>query len=146
MIVICNNANFNTWLTLRSALWPTCPQEEHRAEMNEILASPHHTAFMIQTKDDAFVALAEVALRHDYVNGCESSPVAFLEGIYTAESARRQGCASRLIAQVQQWAKQQGCSELASDTDITNLDSQRLHAALGFSETERVVFYRKTLA
>ena len=28
-----------------------------------------------------------------------------------------------------------GCSELASDTDIANLDSQRLHAALGFAET-----------
>ncbi|CAI1012392.1 aminoglycoside 6'-N-acetyltransferase [Serratia quinivorans] len=146
MIVICNNVNFNAWLALRAALWPNCPPEEHRAEMNEILTSPHHAAFMIQAADGAFIALAEVALRHDYVNGCESSPVAFLEGIYTAGSARRQGCASQLITQVQLWAKQQGCSELASDTDIANLGSQHLHAALGFSETERVVFYRKTLA
>ena len=68
-----------------------------------------------------------------------------LEGIYTVEGARRRGWAARLIAQVQEWAKQQGCSELASDTDIANLDSQRLHAALGFAETELVVFYRKTL-
>lgn len=145
MIVNCDHDNLDAWLALRSALWPTCPLEEHRVEMREILASPYHTAFMARGLDGAFVGFAEVALRHDYVNGCESSPVAFLEGIYTVECARRQGWAAHLIAQVQEWAKQQGCSELASDTDIANLDSQRLHAALGFAETERVVFYRKTL-
>lgn len=99
--------------------------------MREILASPHHSAFMARGLDGAFVGFAEVALRYDYVNGCESSPVAFLEGIYTVEGARRQGWAARLIAQVQEWAKQQGCSELASDTDIANLDSQRLHGGAG---------------
>ncbi|HAT3730209.1 TPA: aminoglycoside 6'-N-acetyltransferase [Serratia marcescens] len=145
MIVICDHDNLDAWLALRAALWPSSSPEDHRAEMREILASPHHSAFMARGLDGAFVGFAEVALRYDYVNGCESSPVAFLEGIYTVEGARRQGWAARLIAQVQEWAKQQGCSELASDTDIANLDSQRLHAALGFAETERVVFYRKTL-
>lgn len=91
MIVNCDHDNLDAWLALRSALWPTCPLEEHRAEMREILASPHHTAFMARGLDGAFVGFAEVALRHDYVNGCESSPVAFLEGIYTVECARRQG-------------------------------------------------------
>ena len=69
-----------------------------------------------------------------------------MEGIYTVEGARRQGWAARLIAQVQEWAKQQGCSELASDTDIANLDSQRLHAALGFAETGGWCFTAKRWA
>ncbi len=91
MIVICDHDNLDAWLALRTALWPSSSPEDHRAEMREILASPHHTAFMARGLDGAFVGFAEVALRYDYVNGCESSPVAFLEGIYTVERARRQG-------------------------------------------------------
>jgi aminoglycoside 6'-N-acetyltransferase I len=36
-------------------------------------------------------------------------------------------------------------SELASDALIDNVDSHRMHATLGFQETERVVGFRKRL-
>lgn len=144
MIVNCDHDNLDAWLALRSALWPTCPREEHRAEMREILASPHHTAFM--ARGWTALSLALPRSRCATIMSTAANRRRWRFGrIYTAERARRQGWAARLIAQVQEWAKQQGCSELASDTDIANLDSQRLHAALGFAETERVVFYRKTL-
>lgn len=80
MIVICDHDNLDAWLALRTALWPSSSPEDHRAEMREILASPHHSAFMARGLDGAFVGFAEVALRYDYVNGCESSPVAFWKG------------------------------------------------------------------
>lgn len=38
-----------------------------------------------------------------------------------------------------------GCAELASDTALDNLAAQAAHLALGFEETERVVFYRMAL-
>jgi len=89
---------------------------------------------------------AEASLRRDYVNGCETSPVAFLEGIYVAPQARCQGVGRALDRAVQDWAIQRGCQEYASDALIDNRDSHAFHAALGFEETERVVYFRRRLS
>ena len=43
------------------------------------------------------------------------------------------------------WAQAQGCDELASDALLDNETSQAMHRALGFEETERVVFFRKLI-
>ena len=88
---------------------------------------------------------AEASLRHDYVNGCDTSPVAFLEGMYVAPVMRGQGVARALVAAVQAWARSRGCSELASDAALDNLGSHQMHKALGFAETQRVVYFRKML-
>lgn len=88
---------------------------------------------------------AEASLRHDYVNGCETSPVAFLEGIYVAPEYRRRGIARALCDAVEEWALGHGCTEFASDAPIDNEESHQMHAALGFEEMERVVCFRKTL-
>ena len=84
-------------------------------------------------------------MRADYVNGTNSSPVAFLEGIYVVAELRRKGTGSALVAAVSAWARSAGCSELASDALLENVSSHAVHRALGFQETERVVFFRKEL-
>jgi aminoglycoside 6'-N-acetyltransferase I len=86
---------------------------------------------------------AEAAIRTDYVNGAQSSPVGFLEGLYVVPHGRRNGVARLLVAAVTRWAAECGCSELASDAALANTASQALHRALGFEETERVVYFRK---
>lgn len=91
------------------------------------------------------IGLAEASLRSDYVNGTESSPVAFLEGLYVVPQARRKGVAASLVAAVCGWARGAGCRELASDAALENAISQVVHRALGFEETERVVFFRRVL-
>lgn len=88
-------------------------------------------------------ALLEAAIRCDYVNGCDTSPVLFLEGIYVVPGMRHQGIARALCTSIEQWGASRGCAEFASDTSIDNVDAQALHRALGFDETERVVFFRK---
>ena len=45
----------------------------------------------------------------------------------------------------EQWARAQGCAELASDALLDNHASHRFHAGAGFEETERVVYFRKRL-
>lgn len=92
------------------------------------------------------MGFAEAALRHDYVNGCTTSPVAFLEGVYVRSRCRKRGVARLLCRAVERWAAGMGCSELASDTDLGNAASQQMHTALGFDETERVIYYRKLIA
>lgn len=91
------------------------------------------------------VGFAEAAVRTDYVNGADSSPVPFLEGLYVVPEARRKGAAADLVAAVAAWAREMGYRELASDARLENEASHALHRALGFEETERVVFFRKSL-
>jgi aminoglycoside 6'-N-acetyltransferase I len=133
------------WLALRLALWPHCTPEEHLQEMAAFLREPRRYAQWIAYDAGDPVGLAEAAVRHDYVNGAEGSPVVFLEGIYVAPHARRRGIAGQLIARVADWARSQGIRELASDAELHNTLSHAMHAALGFHETERVVFFRLLL-
>lgn len=84
-------------------------------------------------------------MRQDYVNGCASSPVAFLEGIYVTPAERGHGVARGLVEQVALWARRYSSTELAPDAELANTDSYTMHRALGFYETERVVFFCKNL-
>jgi aminoglycoside 6'-N-acetyltransferase I len=134
------------WLALRMKLWPMTPADEHRNELAQQLADPARFAALLALDDNGrAVGFAEAALRADYVNGCASSPVAFLEGIYVEPSRQRRGIARALCAAIERWAVARGCTELASDAQIENGASHHFHHAIGFTPTERVVFYRKEL-
>jgi aminoglycoside 6'-N-acetyltransferase I len=110
------------WLALRRALWPECPDGEHRAQMAAFAAAPaRYAQFMVYTAARTPAGFAEAAIGHDPVNGTSSSPVAVLE-----------------------WARRSGCTELASDALLDNEVSHAMHWALGFEETERVVCLRKS--
>lgn len=134
------------WCRLRQMLWAETSAADHVLETAAMLAGPDRFAAFLAVTDEGDVAgFAEASLRFDYVNGCETSPVAFLEGIFVAAEFRRRGMGSVLVAAVADWAREKGVGELASDADIANQQSIALHGALGFSETERVVCFRKLL-
>jgi aminoglycoside 6'-N-acetyltransferase I len=132
---------------LRHSLWPQLGESEHRTELETSLAAPSGdgAVFVAHDASGRLLGFAEAALRHDYVNGCDTSPVAYLEGIYVDPSSRRTGVARALVASVSAWGAALGSLELASDSPLDNETSQRMHEALGFEETERVVFFRKRL-
>jgi aminoglycoside 6'-N-acetyltransferase I len=146
MIERCMTVEHAGWLLLRKALWPRCTSARHASEMSTFCANPDRFAQFVafDGKRNA-VGFIEVALRSDYVNGTTTSPGAFLEGIFVAPPARRKGIARALVTRAEQWARSAGCSEFASDARIENAASHSMHRALGFSETERVVYFRKTL-
>ncbi|WP_085655832.1 aminoglycoside 6'-N-acetyltransferase [Pseudomonas sp. B11(2017)] len=145
-IQTCQSSEQPGWLPLRQALWPDAPEHEHRDDIEQQLKAPQrYINFVAYDPQNHPVGLAEASLRSDYVNGTDSSPVVFLEGIYVVPQQRRHGVAARLIEQVAQWGRENGCVEMASDTGLDNLVSQATHKALGFEETERVVYFRRPL-
>jgi GNAT superfamily N-acetyltransferase len=111
----------------------------------EIATIGEAVAFIARNAANEAVGFAEATLRHDYVNGCSSSPVLFLEGIYVRPVVRRKGIARSLCNAVADWGKSLGCVEFGSDAPLENSASHALHTALGFEETQRVVFFRKPL-
>jgi aminoglycoside 6'-N-acetyltransferase I len=132
------------WLVLRIALWPEGSEAEHLSGMADALARGHYVRLAVTASGSA-IGLVEAARRVDYVNGTTSSPVAFLEGLYVEPQWRRRGVARALVESVGAWALRQGLSELASDSLIDNVAAHAAHRALGFEETERVVYFRRAL-
>ena len=132
------------WLELRGMLWDDTERSEHEAEMVQIVAEPSRfVVFLAVASGGRSAGFAEVSVRTDYVNGCDSSPVAFLEGIYVRPEFRRRGVARLLCEAAQRWGRSRDCAELASDAHIDNTVSRSMHLGLGFQETERVVYFRK---
>lgn len=142
----CNSPDQPGWLDFRLALWPDASADEHREYMAMALAQPErYLQLMMYDERRAPIGFIEGSIRADYVNGTETSPVGFVEGVYVTPEWRRRGVARRLFDAVADWARARGCRELASDALIDNDTSQRAHLALGFRETERVVYYVKQL-
>ena len=145
MIKRCTLLDLNGWLPLRAALWPDSAQDNDE-DRRIILDTPERYLVLIFIDENGNASgFAEASIRTDYVNGTSSSPVAFLEGLYVRPVNRGQGVARQLVMGVQQWAKEMDCTELASDALLDNRASHAMHKALGFAETERVVYFLKSL-
>jgi aminoglycoside 6'-N-acetyltransferase I len=142
---------------LREALWPDASAEEHARELVQLLmdetSAPTPAILLVaesnespsETGEAMLVGFLEADLR-SHADGCDTSrPVGFIEGWYVVEDYRRQGIAKRLLARAEDWARAQGCLEMASDTWIDNELSQRVHEALGYEVVDRCVHYRRKL-
>lgn len=128
---------------MRRALWPD--EAGLESDTAAMLAAPERLALIARDDRGGAAGFAEAAIRRDYVNGCDTSPVLFLEGIYVAPDRRMQGVARALAEQASRWGRAFGCTEFASDALLDNADSHAFHAAIGFEETERVVYFRRAL-
>ena len=135
------------WGEMRHALWDFESSADHadQAARDYLSGNNDRIAFIAVGDAGEPVGFAEATLRRDYVEGCETSPVAFLEGIYVEPDHRCSGIARALSDAVADWGRKRGCSEFASNALIDNTASHAFHTAIGFAETLRVVFFRKEL-
>ena len=129
---------------LACKLWPDNTAEEMCAEMGEILAKTD-SAFFLAYVEDVPIGFAQCQLRYDYVEGTDSSPVGYLEGIYVASEYRKHGIARELLAACETWAKSKDCTEFASDCELENVQSLQFHLNVGFEEANRIICFTKKL-
>ena len=128
---------------LASRMWEHAPAEL-ASEFTELTASTEAACFLAMDGEKA-VGFAQCQLRHDYVEGCETSPVGFLEGIYVDAACRRSGIARALLSACEDWARNIGCTEFASDCEIDNHGSHAWHLKNGFDEMGRTIWFAKKL-
>lgn len=125
-------------------MWSGHTVDELEAEFSETLLC-EHSAFFIKYSNHVPAGFAQCGLRSDYVEGTESSPVGYLEGIFVNTDDRKKGYASQLLLACEQWAKDMGCTEFASDCELDNIDSLKFHMAMGFDEANRIICFRKSI-
>jgi len=135
---------------MRYLLWPESSLEEQRQEVDAELEGRNSVglpkAILVSAGDDGrLTGFLEVGLR-SHADGCDPAhPVGYVEGWFVRECWRGQGVGRELMQAAEEWARMQGCREIASDALIDNLGSQGAHGALGFEVVDRCVHYRKPL-
>ena len=125
-------------------LWSDNSAEDLRNEFAEMLSNDSAQIFL-KYENDVPVGFAQCQLRNDYVEGTETSPVGYLEGIFIKEDYRGRGYAKELLAACEKWAESKGCKEFASDCEISNNVSFLFHKAVGCTEANRIVCFTKKL-
>ena len=125
---------------LREKLWPGCSDADNDAWF----ARGDAATFVAERDDGSLAGFVEVGSR-PYAEGCESSPVGYIEGWWVDADVRKRGTGRALIEAAEEWCSRRGYTEIGSDALIDNDVSHRAHKALGFEEVERLVMFRKSL-
>lgn len=129
---------------LMLSLWPDCSLKEEYANCQRILEAEQETCFLIKNEAE-YIAFIQLAVRKEYVEGANSAPVAFVEGIFVKDEYRKLGLGKQLLDYAETWGKKMGCSQMGSDAEISNQISIDFHKKSGFREMNRVVCFLKDL-
>ena len=132
------------WVHMRQGLWPEAPLDYLSLDLDELLADDDSAVFVASNADGRLIAFIEVGLR-DYAEGCETSPVGYILAWYVDPYVRGQKLGRDLIRAAEQWAREKGCTEMASDTWLDNEASIQAHLKLGYYEIDRLVHFVKRL-
>ncbi|HEY7112671.1 MAG TPA: GNAT family N-acetyltransferase [Thermoanaerobaculia bacterium] len=135
------------WLAMRRELWPGGSETEHAEEIEEFFSGRAREPLAVLIAEDPegnAVGFVELSIRPS-AHECRTDRVGFLEGWFVAPEARRRSVGRHLVAAAEDWARSQGCSELASDSEAGNTASAKAHAAAGFADVGLVRCYRKDL-
>lgn len=144
MIKAVERGDLAAAVNLAVLLWPGHTATGLMEEFTELMAREDVRIFL-KYKDELPVGFAQCQLRHDYVEGTETSPVGYLEGIFIKEGYRHQGYARKLLYECEKWALEKGCTEFASDCETDNGISLQFHIAAGFTEANRIICFVKKL-
>lgn len=140
---IYQDSDWPAWLRMSCALFPY-PAEDLAEGMRAHRARPDAEVFVAERDDGSIAGFVEVGER-PYADGCDTSPVGYIEALYVDPEMRRRGVAHALLAAAEEWARARGRSEVASDAQLDNVVSHAVHTSAGYEEVDRIVQFRKRI-
>ena len=144
MILKASKNDIEIIAKLAVRMWDENSVEDLSNEFSALLSKEDAQIFL-KYENNIPVGFAQCQLRHDYVEGTETTPVGYLEGIFIMEGYRNRGYAKELLNECEKWAKDKGCKEIASDCEMDNDISFQFHMAMNFTEANRIICFTKKL-
>jgi len=138
------DADWPAWLRLSLALFPEHSTDELESGMREHRARSDAEVFVADREDGSVAGFVEVGAR-PYADGCDTSPVGYIEAWYVDPDARCKGYGRALLEAAEEWARSRGYREMASDAQLNNDISYAAHRRAGYAEVDRIVQFRKVL-
>ena len=123
---------------MRQDVYSSLDDEFHEKEMEQIFVREDWFCYFLTDESNKILGLVELSSRN-IADGCLSNPVAYLEGLYLKKEHREKGLGKEAVRVILSWCRDRGYTELATDSELTNLSAQKFFKAIGFQETYRVV-------
>ena len=136
--------NLHALPELVTALWEDCTVEEEMKDFESSLYSEEGVCYLAK-QDNEYLGFIQLSIRHEYVEGADELPVAYVEAVYVKPNYQKNGIGKMLLEAAENWAKLKGLSQIASDTSIENAAAIDFHQKAGFVEVERIVCFIKIL-
>ena len=134
------------WIRMRDVLWPGLTAETHETDLADFRANQtSQVVFVVDRENGLLGGFLETGTRK-YADGCETSPVGYIEGWYVDPDLRQTGWGRALVEAAEAWTCSCGYAEIASDCHLENDVSFKAHTALRYEEVERLIHFRKSLA
>jgi aminoglycoside 6'-N-acetyltransferase I len=130
-------------------LHPEMPESVHAPSIDAFLAGEPHESllpsavFVLERADGRLAGFLELSVRN-YAEHCAGS-TPYVESWYVDSDVRQQGLGRALMQAAEDWARGMGYPEMASDAVLENELSHLAHNAVGFTEVQRIVVFRKPL-
>ncbi|MDJ1503282.1 aminoglycoside 6'-N-acetyltransferase [Xanthocytophaga agilis] len=126
-------------------LWPDNEYEELKHDFLELLQTPENHVIYLFSHQGENVAFLHLSIRTDYVEGSDSTPTGYVEGIYVKPAFRRMRISQALFQHGEKWLKDKGCHQVGSDIYIDNQASYDFHTNMGFKESARLIAFIKDI-
>lgn len=143
-IIGANKDNLNELVTMALDLWTDNTFEGLKSEILGLMDG-NKDVFLMSITNDNVSGFIYMSVRTDYVEGSDSSPVAYIEGIYVKPEFRKKGIARLLFKAGENWAKANGCTQIGSDIEWDNTVSYDFHRKIGFEEANRIICFIKDI-
>ncbi|AXI07824.1 GNAT family N-acetyltransferase [Oceanobacillus sp. 143] len=125
-------------------LWPDNDFENLKKEFAESIDTDQNKVFLYCI-EKRLVAFIHLSIRTDYVEGSNSSPIGYIEGIYVLPEFRQKGISKKLFARGRNWLLNKGCKQVGSDIEWNNQVSYEFHKSIGFKEANRLIAFIQDL-
>lgn len=139
------HSDFDRLLEMSQKLWADFSKSELETLLKQTIQLEKNHILIAKDSSGTCAGFAIFSIRTDYVEGAEKSPTGYLEGIFVEPEFRKAGIARAFIRVGEIWCKERGCTQIGSDTWLTDHASRAFHKSVGFWEEEEVVHFLKQI-
>jgi aminoglycoside 6'-N-acetyltransferase I len=125
-------------------LWTDGDFEEELEYYQSLLDSESDICYLAKAQG-SYIGFIHLSIRNEYVEGATDFPIAYIEGLYVKPDYQKLGIGKKLTLMGENWGRQKGCKQVASDAELDNSMSIDFHKKMGFEEVNRVVCFIKEL-
>ena len=139
-IIRASNENLNQLTELALALWPNNEKDLIKSDLVYIIGHLNNRVLLAKS-DEEYIGFIHMSIRSGFVEGADTTPVGYIEGVYVKPDYRRKGVAKELYHAGLEWLKSEKCSQIGADIGINDNMCPDFYIGMGYKEANRIICY-----
>ena len=139
-IIRASNENLQQLTELALALWSNNKKDLIKSDFVYIIGHLNNRVLLAKW-DEEYIGFIHLSIRSGFVEGADTTPVGYVEGIYVKPDFRRKGVAKELYHAGLEWLKSKKCTQISGDIWINDNMCPDFYVGMGFKEVNRIICY-----